>query len=51
MPASTDAKEIKRVATATAAEGFWQSGDQFMEEDCGGESVKGSCEEVVWMKV
>jgi EREBP-like factor len=47
MPASMDAREIKRVATATAAEGFWRSGDQFMEEDCGGESVKGSCEEVV----
>ncbi|XP_059444237.1 dehydration-responsive element-binding protein 1A-like [Corylus avellana] len=45
MPASTDAGEIRRAA-AVAAEGFRPSDDQFVEEDCG-ESVKGSCEEVV----
>ncbi|KAE8055246.1 hypothetical protein FH972_012098 [Carpinus fangiana] len=47
VPASTDAGEIKRAAAeAAAAEGFRRSDDQFVEEDCG-ESVKGSCEEVV----
>jgi EREBP-like factor len=47
MPASTDAGEIRRAA-AVAAEGFRPShdDDQFVEKDCG-ESVKGSCEEVV----
>jgi EREBP-like factor len=47
MPASTDAGEIRRAA-AVAAEGFRPSpdDDQFVEEDCG-ESVEGSCEEVV----
>ncbi|KAE8055247.1 hypothetical protein FH972_012099 [Carpinus fangiana] len=46
VPASTDAGEIRRAA-AQAAEGFRPShDDQFVEKDCG-ESVKGSCEEVV----
>jgi EREBP-like factor len=46
MPASTDAGEIRRAA-AQAAEGFRPShDDQFVEKDCG-ESMKGSCEEVV----
>jgi EREBP-like factor len=46
VPASTDAREIRRAA-AVAAEGFRPShDDQFVGEDCG-ESVKGSCEEVV----
>jgi EREBP-like factor len=45
VPASTDAGEIRRAA-AEAAEGFHPSDHQVVEEDCG-ESVKGSCEEVV----
>ncbi|XP_059444209.1 dehydration-responsive element-binding protein 1A-like [Corylus avellana] len=46
VPASTDAGEIRRAA-AVAAEEFRPShDDQFVEVDCG-ESVKGSCEEVV----